>query len=1267
MTDTVATHLADLQRWTGLVLFDVVLKDGTPRYWSTQAITWGGNSYLPVIASHSPITPSGGNVWGVDQLTQIALSLSNADLSLNSIIGPSNIQGGTIQPRFIFVNPANGTTTSDAIVYPVFVFDLPTNTWPTVEVTANNKWNLARRSLPISTISNVDRYPFPSTAAERAAAGSDPTSIFYPCGYDPDNGKGNYAYNVGGVHGYYVGVAQGDPHEVVYDGTRTMSSQIGLSLRWGGQSNVPAAEFQFRPKKGAPVVQLMWTAGAAMFGQAVPRAYGVVRAKGILLDTTASPNGANWFGCRLSHFLLCDGVNFAANEGDYGCQLESLPTFRAMVYLTGVGAAQGQLYNVPGGALNTDPGAQGSFALHSGYLGNQRMPASGKYRNINTASDYPIPDLVGRDMYSGLCFIDVGIPSNLAQPSDATGPGCEVVFQGQKVETLNSDLSSTWKYSQNPVWIFVDLMKLAGWTWDDIDKQAAYNAAAYCDVAVANGLPRFFAGLYLDPAYRASDVFGGLRNCCRMYTSVGSDGKTLLKIEGTEADEGGTVFALDSTNIMRDSSGQTLVRKYHKTIDQISNSWVIKFQDWTEDCASSSYPYRHIGSINRIKQEIDGTSGFPCMGCPTQEQASRLLQWHAYEEVDANEYYEVTVSQGLMTIGIGTLGTITEPRLGLSGQLVRLREITPNADGSLVWTLQIHADAAYSDLPGIAPVARARSDVTYSPRSIANLTAEELFIQDEVNPDSYARKIELNFFVPPTTFAQGFSSQTQISDPSVATTGGTIPGNRTLYVEVCPRISGVDGLPCDWLQIDIPTGTNTNEFTFSLQLPAEADAYTVRIGTHPGACYKHSRVSHSGTTPFTVTITSIAALDQTDLSPDPWFDHVHAFAYFSSMPNTIMEAATNDPTQTSLIFEPDTAQAADTTITAVLCSANKGESDFFPYDAAPSATVTLTKDTGNPSGESGLTVLTNADDATIPPGYIVVQFNRPTSNFLSVFEVDAWLSASLPAQGPYKAERDAHAEEIIEGPYSCVVTPGSKTITIAGRGASALVLGKVLILFTNDATPDSDLEGMVVGSDSGDQGAGFINVTLPFSKSGTYTGYVIIPWWDRSVTTNAQLWAFPQNQLGSSNQLVWRTPPIACPIGTWFLTVGTANPFGVGTRLTSAAFTVSVLDLSPAPLVDATTISVDCSAGGYFSLTLTGNHTLGNPIGAVHGQPILFIIKQDGTGGHSLALGTAYAFGATVQLSDYVLATSANAVNYLACIWDDLVAQANVVAFVAGY
>jgi hypothetical protein len=68
----------------------------------------------------------------------------------------------------------------------------------------------------------------------------------------------------------------------------------------------------------------------------------------------------------------------------------------------------------------------------------------------------------------------------------------------------------------------------------------------------------------------------------------------------------------------------------------------------------------------------------------------------------------------------------------------------------------------------------------------------------------------------------------------------------------------------------------------------------------------------------------------------------------------------------------------------------------------------------------------------------------------------------------------------------------------------------------------------------------------------------------------------------------------------------------------------------PVALVDGATIPVNAGLGQTFTLTIGGNRSLANPTGLVDGETYTFRITQDGTGGRTLAFGSAYRFNGDV-------------------------------------
>lgn len=825
MSNTIADQKGVKQKWIPTWVFNVTLKDAIPRFWARQTLTYNAQSYLPIVLEFSPLAIEGSGIYGVDAVIELNLQLNNADSALTSLITPTNWRGGTIQPFFFFKDPDTGTVT-ESIAYPIFLLDMPTDVWPEVTVTAHNKWNLARKTLPMSSIGPIDRYPFPNSAADRLAAGGgagadDFSSPFAAIGYDPARGKGNYK----------TGVTPYTADE--YDGTLSKLQTMGLGIRWGGTSTIPK-DVTYSPEKDKRLT-IKGSTNEAKYGQPVPLAFGIVRAKPTLLDT-GSPSTSDWNGARLSHFLLADGVNFAPTIADMGIAIVAYsPNWEPLVYIPN--AANGKAFlRIPNAP--SSPGRTGAFHIYPGTYGSQKCrTVLSDYRNISATDDLPDPDF-NRDLYSGLAYIEVGFPNELAKQTDLTGPEIEVIFAGLKIETLDSGLNSVWKFSQNPVWIYIHILKMLRWSWSDIDKQSAYDASVICDAQLLGNQPRFYCNLLIDKFVKAADVLRGIRNNCRMYTSYTTAGKLALKIENTIAVEGGAAFAIDSTNIVRGQDGTPFVKKFYKSIYQIGNVYSVSFQDAYTGYEVCNFTLKDIDNINAIDEEISASNLAPIVGIPTFDQARRQLRWLRYMNSELNEFYQVTCTMALITAQVGQIGTFTEPRLGLTAQECRIRSMKPGLDDTVELTLQKHADAAYADELGPTLAQRARSDSSYSPRSVASLEVTELFIQDDVNSDLYKRKLKADFVVPPVTYEKGFSSQAKVIGYA-ATTGGTIPGDQILFVEVCPTIGGIEGIASDPMPIAVPAGTDTNKLILTITLPIEADGHVIRVGLHPGLTYKY--------------------------------------------------------------------------------------------------------------------------------------------------------------------------------------------------------------------------------------------------------------------------------------------------------------------------------------------------------------------------------------------------------------------------------------------
>jgi len=190
--------------------------------------------------------------------------------------------------------------------------------------------------------------------------------------------------------------------------------------------------------------------------------------------------------------------------------------------------------------------------------------------------------------------------------------------------------------------------------------------------------------------------------------------------------------------------------------------------------------------------------------------------------------------------------------------------------------------------------------------------------------------------------------------------------------------------------------------------------------------------------------------------------------------------------------------------------------------------------------------------------------------------------------------------------------------------ANAAVLGKVFLMYTNDASPDSDLDGNVVVT----QGINTLILSAPFKRSGTFSYAIVSCWWPNEGSTNVAYYQWTADQVTPDvENTVWRTPPFPIPSGTYYVTVANRNEYGLGTRLVPGG--VSTPDdpqqyvsngCVPIAIV-AGAVATNVDLGHVFSISATGDYTLSNPTGTAYcGMTILWM----STGSGIPTLGSKY-------------------------------------------
>jgi len=101
-----------------------------------------------------------------------------------------------------------------------------------------------------------------------------------------------------------------------------------------------------------------------------------------------------------------------------------------------------------------------------------------------------------------------------------------------------------------------------------------------------------------------------------------------------------------------------------------------------------------------------------------------------------------------------------------------------------------------------------------------------------------------------------------------------------------------------------------------------------------------------------------------------------------------------------------------------------------------------------------------------------------------------------------------------------------------------------------------------------------------------------------------------------------------------------------------------------ATLTYAASITPNAALGSRFELTLTGNATINVPTNLTEGQVIVYRIRQNGTGGYTVAWHSDYRTG---QIPNIVVADDADITTYVICVYHETDTKMDMVSFMKDY
>jgi hypothetical protein len=128
---------------------------------------------------------------GIDQFSKVSLRLADPDHYIYTNFGLTyGFRGASVQICLVMWQPGTSSFSSDAPIMFVGTCDQSTieDGGTFLSVSANTGHNMQTVKLPMFPIQNRCPLSFPTTAAQRLDGATNPSSQYYGCGYNPDQG-----------------------------------------------------------------------------------------------------------------------------------------------------------------------------------------------------------------------------------------------------------------------------------------------------------------------------------------------------------------------------------------------------------------------------------------------------------------------------------------------------------------------------------------------------------------------------------------------------------------------------------------------------------------------------------------------------------------------------------------------------------------------------------------------------------------------------------------------------------------------------------------------------------------------------------------------------------------------------------------------------------------------------------------------------------------------------------------------------------------------
>ena len=692
---------------------------------------------------------------GIDRIAKVSLHLADPDYYIwTNFAKVYGFRGASVQLCLVMWQAGTNNFSSDAPILFVGTCDqeTPQNGATVLTVQANNSHNTATVKLPMFPIQPRCPHAFPSNASQRAAGLNDPTSIYFPCGYSPDQ-AGGYGNNGPGAN--YTDPSTGEQLTdstgafIVCDylrsgppdsnghyttgcmarlGNRTATSvapdgDLGhdgsgrVTGNFAGIEWSPSTYYAYNRNyvSGQKIATFSYL-NSAIVGQYHNLLYGKQFVSPKLANIIEDGNATRCEAMICTGQLSGDAVALVLVNA---VQINELTTGSDFLFR----------WN-----WITTGGRHGTLNGDAGYKNNSYSALGDPYGSIAT-----IEIVFYKDIFSGFGQPTVEVL--------ATGPQLQV-FTDQTTYSFQPD-----PLNHNPAWVLLDLLFKANWSPGEIDMSTFIAAASFCSTSInyinsagqTASHERFKCQFALEQRKTAAEVITAVQRCCNGYFAWSQTGLLQFFISGTLADSqpspitgsnyntgitskhadgttgtGYVAYAFDEYSVARtgslDSERPDLECEQGATV-QTPNQIFIQFQDEDNQFVVDSIGEVDPNAVTRAGGALQpGGNIIPetldVLGISNFDQATRIASVYIAERQYGNEHADARGTR-IFTFGTtvrcehlrnGHLVLFSWQALGITNQLFRVIAIKPATDyETCKITIQWHNDLWYTDAYGQSP------------------------------------------------------------------------------------------------------------------------------------------------------------------------------------------------------------------------------------------------------------------------------------------------------------------------------------------------------------------------------------------------------------------------------------------------------------------------------------------------------------------------------------------------------------------------------------